>query len=91
MSTSAARRAKARPLSVRRGTGLHFRRLVPLAHPFSSIQPLESTLLGAFSEMTEQDEREARAELEGAEFIVETHSVYETAPDLEVPLPPEAT
>ncbi|WP_419913933.1 hypothetical protein [Candidatus Poriferisodalis sp.] len=46
---------------------------------------------GLFTEMTDQERQEARAELAGAEFIVETHSVYETAPALEVPLPPEAT
>ena len=46
---------------------------------------------GLFAEMTDQERQEARAELAGAEFTVETHSGYETAPDLEVPLPPEAT
>lgn len=46
---------------------------------------------GVVSGMTAQEISEARAELEGAELIRETHSVYETDPDMEVPLPPEAT
>ena len=39
-------RAKARPLSVRRGTGLHFRGLMPLAYPLSTTWPSESTRRG---------------------------------------------
>ena len=46
---------------------------------------------GLFPEMTAQEIQEARAELAGAEFIVETHSVYETDPALEVSLPPATT
>ena len=46
---------------------------------------------GLFPEMTDQEMQEARAELAGAEYIVETHSVYETDPALEVPLPPATT
>ena len=40
---------------------------------------------GLFAEMTDQERQEARAELAGAEFIVETQSVYEMTPDLECP------
>ena len=42
------RRAKARPLTVRGGTGLHFRGLVPSAHSLSSTSPRKSTERGAF-------------------------------------------
>lgn len=41
--------------------------------------------------MTDHERQEAQEALEGAEFIVETRSVYETGVELEVPLPPAAT
>ncbi len=58
---------------------------------FSSLFGMLLDAVGLFPEMTDQERQEARAELAGAEYIVETHSVYETDSDLEVPLPPETT
>ena len=41
--------------------------------------------------MTDQERREAQEALEGAEFIIETRSVYETDIEPKIPLPPAAT
>ena len=41
--------------------------------------------------VTDRERGEAREALEGAEFIAETRSVYETDVELEIPLPPAAT
>ena len=54
---------------------------------FSVIMEAESLVAGA----TDQELREAQEALEGAEFIMETRSVYETGDELEVPVPPAAT
>ena len=58
-----------------------------LSGVFSAIVAAESL----DPEATDQDRREATEALEGAEFILETRSVYETDVELEVPLPPAAT
>ena len=58
-----------------------------LSGVFTAVLEAESLAAGA----TDQEMREAREALEGAEFILETRSVYETDVDMEVPLPPAAT
>ena len=53
-----------------------------------------STLLekeGLFSELTDQERQEATEALGDAELFLETRSVYEADPELEVPLPPATT
>lgn len=58
-----------------------------LSGVFTAVLESESLVAGA----TDQEMREAQEALEGAEFILETRSVYETDLELEVPLPPAAT
>ena len=50
---------------------------------------LEAASLDAI--VTDQERREAQEALEGAEFIAETRSVYETDIEPEIPVPPAAT
>ena len=66
-------------------------RVLSTREDFSGLFGMLLDAEGLFPEMTDQERQEARAELAGAVYIVETHSVYETDPDLEVPLPPETT
>ena len=58
-----------------------------LSGTFTALLEAESL----FSEMTDQERQEEAEALEDAELIVETRSVYEVDPELEVPLPPAIT
>ena len=58
-----------------------------LSGTFSALSEAE----GLFSEMTDQERQEEAEALEDAELILETRSVYEADPELEVPLPPATT